>query len=85
LAGIHFPQVIVVDIGLTGSDGLKGVKDLKDIVPLAIVVVLTSYEDETHWDDASAAGADACVVKAAIRTEFPMILMRLLQIQAARE
>jgi DNA-binding NarL/FixJ family response regulator len=82
IAQTNVPQMIVVDIGLNGANGLRGIKYLKAIVPLALVVVLTSYEDEIHWADASAAGADACVLKAAIRTEFPLILTRLLQIQA---
>jgi DNA-binding NarL/FixJ family response regulator len=79
------PRMIIIDVGLTGSDGLKGVKYLKDIAPLPTVVVLTGYKDETYWADARAAGADACIVKTAICTEFPLILTRLVQLQATCE
>jgi DNA-binding NarL/FixJ family response regulator len=85
LAQTNNPQVVVIDIGLTGSGGLKEVKYLKDIVPLAIVVVLTGYKDDMHWADASASGADACIVKAMIRIEFPLILTRLVQLQPTCE
>lgn len=85
LVQLNAPQIIIIDIGLTGSTGLNGVKYLKNIVPLAMVVVLTGYKDDIHWADASAAGADACIVKTAIGTEFPQILTRLAQLQAACE
>jgi len=85
LVQLNAPQIVIIDIGLTGSVGLKGVKYLKNIIPLAMVVVLTGYKDDIHWADASAAGADACIAKATICTEFPLILTRLVQLQATCE
>jgi NarL family two-component system response regulator LiaR len=55
------PHVIVVDIGLPGTNGLETTVRLKATVPTTPVVVLTSYEAEADSVRAMASGASACV------------------------
>jgi len=52
-----------MDIGLPGIDGIEGVRRLRKIIPEALVMMLTVYEDNENIFDALCAGAGGYLVK----------------------
>lgn len=57
------PDVIVVDIGMRGADGVNLIKHLRATTPTASVVVLTLHDDQDTRTRASEAGAWAFLEK----------------------
>jgi DNA-binding NarL/FixJ family response regulator len=57
------PDVIIVDIGLPGMNGLEVLKQIKAQLPETRVVVLTSQDSESSMFKAFSAGADAYLTK----------------------
>lgn len=57
------PDVIVVDIGMRGADGVNMVKRLRAAAPTATAVVLTLHGDEDTRARAQEAGAQAFLEK----------------------
>ncbi len=57
------PQVIIVDLGLPGMDGLEVLKRIKERLPETRLVVLTSQASDNTMFKAFSAGADAYLVK----------------------
>ena len=57
------PDVVLVDINLSGLSGIECVRRLKPIVPKTQFVMLTVYEDSNHIFDALSAGATGYLVK----------------------
>ena len=51
------PDVIVVDIGMRGADGVEMIKRLRAVSPTAAVVILTLRGDEDTRAQAQQAGA----------------------------
>lgn len=61
----HKPDLIIMDIGLPGKDGIAATQEIKQQLPTVRVVMLTSHTDETQVMAALASGADAYCVKGA--------------------
>lgn len=57
------PDVLLLDVRLPGLSGPEGIPDLRAAWPEALVVMLTSMEDETTVVEALAAGAVGYVLK----------------------
>jgi DNA-binding NarL/FixJ family response regulator len=57
------PEVVLMDINLPGMNGVECVRQLKQIVPQILVVMLTVYEDTTNIFNALAAGASGYMLK----------------------
>lgn len=57
------PDVIVVDIGMRGADGVEMIKRLRAVSPTAAVVILTLRGDEDTRAQAQQAGAQAFLEK----------------------
>jgi DNA-binding NarL/FixJ family response regulator len=57
------PDVVLVDLGLPGMSGIKGIRKLKDRHPPLPVVVLTVYDDDDRVFDAVCAGACGYLLK----------------------
>jgi DNA-binding NarL/FixJ family response regulator len=57
------PQVVLVDIGLPGINGIEGVRILKDRWPELLCITLTVYEDDEKIFDALCAGASGYLLK----------------------
>jgi two-component system, NarL family, response regulator LiaR len=60
----HTPaQVVVLDIGLPGIDGIETCRRVKQLLPAIRVVMLTAHQLETQVLAALASGADAYCLK----------------------
>ncbi len=57
------PDVVLMDINMTGMDGIKCVRRLKVVMPKLQVVMLTVYEDTEKIFKALAAGATGYLLK----------------------
>ena len=68
------PQVVLVDLGLPGMDGIEGIKRLRTDFPHVVPVVLTVYQDDERIFRALCAGACGYLLK---KTPAPQILARL--------
>jgi two-component system NarL family response regulator len=59
------PDIVIMDIGLPGLDGIEATKQIKAAVPQIHIVVLTSHTLPDEIIAALASGADAYCVKGA--------------------
>jgi len=57
------PDVLLMDIGLPGMNGIEGIKQAKAILPELNILVLTIYEENDLIFDALCAGACGYLVK----------------------
>lgn len=57
------PEVILLDIGLPGMSGIKGIEKFKEISPSTLIVILTVYDDSDKVFDALCAGASGYLLK----------------------
>ena len=57
------PDIILMDIGLPGMSGIEGTREVKKILPDAVVVVLSVYEDNENIFEALCMGASGYLVK----------------------
>ncbi|MCL5028661.1 MAG: response regulator transcription factor [Bacteroidetes bacterium] len=57
------PDVLLMDIGLPGMNGIEGIKKAKEIIPELTILVLTVYEENDLVFDALCAGACGYLVK----------------------
>jgi DNA-binding NarL/FixJ family response regulator len=57
------PQVMLMDIGLPGMDGIEGVRHIKNISPATQVIMLTVYEDNDKVFESICAGASGYLLK----------------------
>lgn len=60
---VQHPQVILMDIGMDGMDGIEATAEAKKINPAVHVIMLTVFEDETKVLNAIKAGASAYIIK----------------------
>jgi DNA-binding NarL/FixJ family response regulator len=57
------PQLVLVDIGLPGMNGIEGIRLLKGRYPDMLLLMLTVYEDDEYIFDALCAGACGYLLK----------------------
>jgi DNA-binding NarL/FixJ family response regulator len=57
------PQVILLDVGLPGMDGLAAIPKLRERLPGAVIIVLTVFEDEDKIFRAICSGAAGYLLK----------------------
>ncbi len=74
-------NVVLMDIGLPGIDGLEATKQLKQLKPDVSVLILTSYEDE-HVGRAIDAGASGYILKKATSEQLTESVMAVHEGQA---
>jgi len=57
------PQVVLMDINLTGINGVECVRRLKPLLPRTQIIMLTVYQNTEHIFNALAAGATGYLLK----------------------
>lgn len=57
------PDILLMDIGLPGMNGIEGIKKVKVILPEITILVLTVYEENDLIFDALCAGASGYLIK----------------------
>ena len=57
------PEVILMDIGLTGMNGIEGSRQIKSISPSTNIIILTVHEDSDKIVEAICAGASGYLLK----------------------
>jgi DNA-binding NarL/FixJ family response regulator len=63
LAEAHYPDVILMDLRMPGTDGIAATADLRERLPATRVLVLTTYADEDAIMPALQAGARGYLTK----------------------
>ncbi|MEK6301796.1 MAG: response regulator transcription factor [Acidobacteriota bacterium] len=61
--GFELPDVVLVDIGLPGMDGIEGIRILKERLPRLILLMHTVYDGDERIFDALCAGANGYLLK----------------------
>ncbi len=59
------PDVMLMDIGLPGLDGIEGIRKVKSIAPSIQVIILTVFDDNEKVFHAICAGASGYLLKSA--------------------
>jgi len=72
------PDVVTMDIMMPEMDGITAVKNIKEISPETIIVMVTSVKQKQKMREAAKAGADGYVTKPVntkkLRDEFAEVL-----------
>lgn len=58
------PDVMLLDVGLPGIDGITGIQHFKKLLPEVCILVLTVFEDDEKIFQAICAGASGYLLKA---------------------
>lgn len=70
LAGQLHPDIVLLDIGLPGMDGIEATRKIKVNFPKIRVLILSVYEDESLLREAISAGASGYIIKRAAEEEL---------------
>jgi two-component system response regulator NreC len=70
LAGKLVPDIVLLDIGLPGIDGIETTRRIRSTFPKIQVLILTVYEEESLLREAIKAGAAGYIIKRAVQEEL---------------
>ena len=59
----HLPDLVLMDVKMSETDGLAATKQIKQLFPEARIVMVSQWEDDQLRENASLAGAEAYVGK----------------------
>jgi DNA-binding NarL/FixJ family response regulator len=59
----ELPDIILMDIGLPGMDGIEALKQIKEIAPSIKIIMLTVFDDHDKIFRAICSGADGYILK----------------------
>ena len=75
----HIPDVVLMDLVMSGMNGVEATRELKRVSPRTQVVVLTSYHDDEHIFPALRAGAISYTLKDVRPVELAAIIRQAAQ------
>jgi DNA-binding NarL/FixJ family response regulator len=64
------PEIVLMDIGLPGMDGIEGTRILKQRCPSTDIIMLTSFDEDEKIFKAICAGATGYLVKSSTEEEI---------------
>ena len=70
----HTPDVVIMDITMSGTDGFTATREIVKRLPQTRVLVLTMHNDEEYLRRALDAGAFGYVLKQAVDTELAVAI-----------
>jgi two-component system response regulator NreC len=70
LAGQLAPDIVILDIGMPGADGIVTTRTMKQMLPQTQVLILTVYEEESLLREAIKAGASGYLIKRAVEEDL---------------
>jgi DNA-binding NarL/FixJ family response regulator len=73
------PDILLMDIGLPGIDGIEGIRRVKSIAPSIQVIMLTVFDDNEKIFQAICAGASGYLLKSAPPDEITRSLTDILR------
>jgi DNA-binding NarL/FixJ family response regulator len=76
-ASVSQPQLILLDIRMSGGDGLDALGVLKEQHPTTAIVMLTTYDNPTYMARAVAGGAAGYLLKGVERDELVAALRQI--------
>ncbi len=72
------PDIVLMDIGLPGVNGIEGIRHLKSLAPSAQVIMLTVFDDNEKIFQSICAGASGYLLKSAPPDEIMRSLREIL-------
>jgi two-component system response regulator NreC len=79
LAALHKPDVVIMDITMSGADGLTATREIVHLLPQTKVLVLTMHKDEEYLRRAIESGASGYVLKEAVDTELAVAIRTVMR------
>lgn len=73
------PDVILLDVGLPGMNGIEGIQHFKKLAPTTHVIILTVYDDQEKVFNAICAGASGYLLKTADEEAIAAAIHEVLQ------
>jgi DNA-binding NarL/FixJ family response regulator len=73
------PDVVLMDLGLPGMNGIEGTMKVREISPATRVIILTIHEDNEKIFDALCAGASGYLLKSSPPEEIEKAMMEVLR------
>ena len=73
------PDIVLMDIGLPGIDGIQGITKVKAIAPSVQVIMLTAFDDNEKIFQAICAGASGYLLKSASPDDIMRSLREILK------
>lgn len=64
------PDIVLMDIGMPGNEGLEATREMIQVVPEARVLMLTMHEDSAMLQECLRAGASGYIIKRAAESEL---------------
>jgi CheY-like chemotaxis protein len=75
---IEQPNIVIMDINLSGINGIEATRQLKNKYPLTKIIFLSFFDDDVHRSAAFSVGASGYVVKSKINIDFIPLLTKLI-------
>jgi DNA-binding NarL/FixJ family response regulator len=72
------PEILIMDIGLPGIDGIEGAKIVKALWPSIDIIMLTSFDEDEKIFKAICAGATGYLVKSSTEDEIVESIQQVL-------